>query len=190
MTKQQAIIHMLNKKMRIGQKYTFDTIRHWSNEEGHKEGTLTSVLTKSKGTGAVTQDANYGLRERVREITFEECREYDKTHYIKQSNTIGVTQVLCDKIKALVTTKFTDTEITNILKIKENVLQDIKSCNYNVRQFNDMYRARIAKQKRITEEPKSMVSTVNNNFTESLTNLRNAVDATISAFTEYDVRIT
>ena len=49
MTKQQAVIHMLNKKMRIGQKYTFDTIRSWSNSEGHKEGTLTSVLTKSKG---------------------------------------------------------------------------------------------------------------------------------------------
>ena len=169
MTKQQAVIHMLN------------------NSEGHKEGTLTSVLTKSKGTGAVTQDASYGLRERVREITFEECREYDRTHYIKQSNTIGVTQVLCDKVKALVTTKFTDDEVTNVLKIKENVLQDIKSCNYNVRQFNDMYRARIARQKRSTEEPKTMVPTVSSNFTESLTNLRDAVNTTIIAFTEYDV---
>ena len=187
MTKQQNVIHMLNNKMTFGQKYTYDTIRRWSNSEGHKEGTLTSVLTKSKGTGAVLQDVSYGLRERVREITFEECREYDRTHYIKQSNTIGVTQVLCDKVKALVTTKFTDAEVTNVLKIKDNVLQDIKSCNYNVRQFNDMYRERIARQKRTTEEPATMVPSTNNSFTKSLTNLRNAVDATIIAFTEYDV---
>ena len=187
MTKQQAVIHLLNKKMSLGQKYTFDTIRGWSNKEGHKEGTLTSVLTKSKGTGALIQDESYGLRERVREITFNEVREYDRTHYTKQSNTLGVSQVLCDKVKALVTTKFTDEEVVDVLKIKDNVLQDIKSCNYNVRQFNDMYRARIARQKRATEEPNIMVPTVNNNFTESLTNLRDAVDATIIAFTEYDV---
>jgi len=187
MTKQQGVIRMLNRKMVLGQKYEYGTIRRWGNQEGHKEGTLTSVLTKSKGTGAVTQDGAYGLRERVREIIFEEVREYDRTHYTKQSNTIGVSQVLCDKVKALVTTHFTDTEITNVLKMKENVLQDIKKCNYNVRQFNDMYRDRAARQKRITEEPKTMVPTINNSFTESLTNLRNAIDATITAFTRYDV---
>ena len=187
MTKQQAVINLLNRKMELGQKYKYDTIRKWSNSEGHKEGTLTSVLTKSKGTGAVTQDENYGLRERVRLISFEEVREYDKTHYTKQSNTIGVSQALCDKVKALVTTKFTDNEVMNVLKIKENVLQDIKSCNYNVRQFNDMYRARIAMKKKLTEEPNTTVLSTNNDFTESLTNLRNAVDATIVAFTEYNV---
>jgi hypothetical protein len=187
MTKQHDVIHMLNKKMAIGRKYTYNEIREWGNSEGHKEGTLTSVLTKSKGTGAVIQDVSFGLRERVREITFEEVREYDRTHYVKQSNTIGVTQVLCDKVKALVTTKFTDDEVMDVLKVKENVLKDIKSCNYNVRQFNDMYRARIARQKGTTEEPKTTVPPTNNGFTESLINLRDAVDATIIAFTEYDV---
>jgi hypothetical protein len=187
MTKQHDVIHMLNKKMAIGRKYTYNEIRKWGNSEGHKEGTLTSVLTKSKGTGAVIQDVSFGLRERVREITFEEVREYDRTHYVKQSNTLGVTQVLCDKVKALVTTKFTDDEVMNVLNVKENVLKDIKSCNYNVRQFNDMYRARIARQKGTTEEPKTTVPPTNNGFTESLINLRDAVDATIIAFTEYDV---
>ena len=183
MTKQQGVIRMLNRKMVLGQKYEYGSIRRWGNQEGYKEGTLTSVLTKSKGTGAVTQDGAYGLRERVREITFEEVREYDRTHYTKQSNTIGVSQVLCDKVKALVTTHFTDTEIKNILKMEENILQDIKKCNYNVRHFNDMYRARIEEQKRMLEEPKAMVPTVNIGFTESLTNLRDAVNETIIAFT-------
>ena len=187
MTKQHDVIHMLNKKMAIGRKYTYNEIREWGNSEGHKEGTLTSVLTKSKGTGAVIQDVSFGLRERVREITFEEVREYDRTHYVKQSNTVGVSQVLCDKVNALITTHFTDTEIKNILKMEENILQDIKKCNYNVRHFNDMYRARIVEQKRMLEEPKSMVPTVNISFTESLTNLRDAVNATIIAFTKSNV---
>ena len=50
-----------------------------------------------------------------------------------------------------------------------------------------MYRARIVEQKRMLEEPNAMVPTVNINFTESLHNLRDAVNATIIAFTEYDV---
>ena len=183
MNKQQSVIYMLNEKMVLGKKYEYSEIRKWGNQKGYKEGTLTSILTKSKGIGAVTQDDDYGLRTRVREITFKEVREYDRTHYVKQSNTVGVSQVLCDKVNALITTHFTDTEIKNILKMEENILQDIKKCSYNVRHFNDMYRARIVEQKRMLEEPNAMVPTVNINFTESLQNLRDAVNETIIAFT-------
>lgn len=142
MNKQQEIIQILNQNMVIGTEYPYKTIRTWAFD--YKEGTLTSLLTKAKGAGYITHNVSDGSRTRVKTLSFQAIKEYENDHYINVSNNLGVTQVLCDKVKALKTVGFDQTEISKVLSVKHDTLKDMADCDYNVRKFNDLFRARLS----------------------------------------------
>ena len=142
-TIQERLVNLLNRKMVIGLWYPYSEIRKWAGN--YKEGTLSSVLSKCKSIGALAYNANSSDRMRTRDIEYEDMVNFNKT-YKTVSNNLGVTQVVCDKVKALKLVDFTNEEVSNVLKINESVLTDIISCEFNVHKFNDHWRESTAKK--------------------------------------------
>lgn len=176
MNKQETIIAFLNNNMQVGQMYEYSEILKWSKEHKIKEGTLSSLLTKAKGIGAILHNEKTGLRTKVHNIDYDNIKQFDKKHYNLPSNTSGITQKICNKVKALHTAKFSDDEVSNILKLDNNVISDIIQCKYNIHKYNELYR-----------ENNKVTDNTNEPFVESLENLKDAVTATITAFREYGI---
>lgn len=142
-SKQERIVDILNKNMLPNVWYTYSEIRYWTAE--YKEGTVSSVLSKCKSLGALEYNPTNSDRRRIKEIGYKEMLNFCKT-YKTVSNNLGVTQVVCDKVKALKLVDFTNEEVGNVLKINESVLTDIISCEFNVHKFNDHWRESTAKK--------------------------------------------
>ena len=171
MNKSETVVSFLNSNMKEGESYSYQEILKWGKDNKIKEGTLTSVLTKIKGTGAIVHNEVTGLRTKVSLITFKAIREYDREHYKQTGNDNGVTQKVCNKVKALRSAKFNVDEVSNILKLDSQVVEDIVECKYNIHEYNGLFR----KNNNNTNEP----------FLQSLEGLKDAVNTTIIAFREY-----
>ena len=56
MNKSETVVSFLNSNMKEGESYSYQEILKWGRDKKIKEGTLTSVLTKIKGTGAIVHN--------------------------------------------------------------------------------------------------------------------------------------
>ena len=148
-TIQEKIVEILNTKMIVGVWYPYSDIRSWTT--GYKEGTLSSVLSKCKGIGALEYNNGSGDRARTREIDYQDMLNFSKT-YRTVSNNLGVTQVVCDKVKALKHVDFTNTEVGTVLNLNETVVADVISCEFNVHKYNDHWRETTAPKSAKTQE--------------------------------------
>jgi hypothetical protein len=148
-TIQERIVELLNTKMIVGVWYPYSDIRSWTT--GYKEGTLSSVLSKCKGIGALEYNNGSGDRARTREIDYQDMLNFSKT-YRTVSNNLGVTQVVCDKVKALKQVDFTTAEVSTVLNLNEAVITDIINCEFNVHKYNDYWRESTAPKEPKTQE--------------------------------------
>jgi len=148
-TIQEKIVEILNRKMIVGVWYPYTDIRSWTT--GYKEGTLSSVLSKCKGIGALDYNPSSGDRARTREIKYQDMLDYSRT-FKTVSNNLGVTQIVCDKVKALKHVDFTNTEVGTVLNLKETVVADVISCEFNVHKYNDHWRETTAPKSAKTQE--------------------------------------
>ena len=136
-TIQERLVNLLNSKMALGAWYTYSDIQEFTT--GFIEGTMTSVLSRCKSIGALEYNANSGDRRRIVDINYSNILNFSKS-YRTVSNNHGVTQVICDKVKALNQVDFSRSEITNVLNLKEATVTDIINCEFNVRKYNDYWR--------------------------------------------------
>lgn len=185
--KQESIIGLLNKSMTLNHPYAYNEIRSMTVPFGFKEGTVTSVLCKAKGAGFIDHHSETGVRTRTGTITYKGIREFDRTNYTQRSNTSGISQKMCDKVAALVATEFKVSQITSILNLSRDVVNDVIDCGYNVRKFNDLFRSRLDAE--TTEEPKDWVPTLYGEDTKIVANLealKEAINNTISTLVEWN----
>ena len=184
--KQESIIGLLNKSMSLNQPYDYSEIRMMTVPFGFKEGTVTSVLTKAKGAGLIDHNHSTGIRTRLGKITFAAIKEFDRSHYTQTSNTFGVTQKTCDKVKALEQAGFNVNEVMSILNLNSDVITDIADCKWNVRKYNDLFRSRVEAEKAESrEEPEDWVPKLRPGdalIVANLEALNEALSATISSF--------
>ena len=136
-TIQERLVKLLNSKMTLGVWYPYSRITEWCTE--YKEGTLSSVLSKCKSINALEHNPDSGDRRRQRDIEYVDILNFTKK-YKTVSNNLGVSQVICDKVKALKQVDFTHTEITTVLNLNEAVVTDIINCEFNVHKYNDYWR--------------------------------------------------
>lgn len=136
-TIQQRLVRLLNNKMTIGVWYPYSDIIGWCT--GYKEGTLSSVLSKCKSIGSLEHNTDNGDRRRQRDIEYLDMLSFSKTNKTV-SNNLGVTQAICDKVKALRQVDFTNTQITTVLSLNESIVTDITNCEFNIHKYNDYWR--------------------------------------------------
>jgi len=167
---QQQVINLLNTKMVLNVGYSFKTLHGWGNEEGIKTGTLTSVISKAKGTGAIIYDYNEGTRTRVATINNDEVNEYTKTKYKPNK----VTERTCERVHSLLTADFSTDEVCKIMKVTTDEVDRMKESNFDFRTYQLITKT--------NKEPLVTVPFEGDTFMKSLNNLRNALDETITAF--------
>ena len=136
-TIQERIVDILNKYMLSDVWYPHSAITQWLSE--FKEGTVSSVLSKCKSVGAIEYNISTGDRRRISNIDYIKVIEYVKRNQVR-SNDLGITKVVCNRVKSLSTCDFTEEEVSNILGIKLNLIQDIVKCEYNIHMFNQNWR--------------------------------------------------
>ena len=136
-TIQERLVNLLNSRMALGAWYTYPEIQEFTT--GYKEGTMSSVLSKCKSIGALEYNANSGDRRRIVDIKYSNVLNFSKA-YKTVSNDHGITQVICDKVKALYQVDFSQSEITTVLNLKDNNVADIINCEFNIRKYNDYWR--------------------------------------------------
>jgi|LULS01.1.fsa_nt_gb uncharacterized protein YoxC len=168
---QQQVINLLNTKMALNVGYSFNTIHRWGKAEGIKTGTLTSVISKAKGTGAIVYDRNENTRTRVTMINNDEVNEYSKTKYKQQNK---VTEKICERVRSLLTADFSTDEVCKIMKVTTEEVDRIKESNFDFRTYQLITKT--------NKEPLVTVPFEGDTFMKSLNNLRNALDETITAF--------
>ena len=136
-TIQERIVNILNRNMLSDVWYPHSAITQWLSE--FKEGTISSVLSKCKSIGAVEYNISTGDRRRISNIDYMKVIEYVKDHQVR-SNDLGITKKVCDRVKSLSACDFSYAEVSNILGFKENIVQDIIKCDYNIHKFNENWR--------------------------------------------------
>ena len=168
-TIQEKIVKILNTKMIVGAWYSYSDIRSWTT--GYKEGTLSSVLSKCKGIGALEYNNGSGDRARTREIDYQDMLDYSRT-FKTVSNNLGVTQVICNKVKALKHVDFTNTEVSTVLNLNETVVTDVINCEFNVHKYNDYWRETRASK----ETSNAGIRTSQDGLEDMASKIKDAVD--------------
>jgi len=168
-TIQERLVNLLNSKMALGAWYTYSDIQEFTT--GFKEGTMSSVLSKCKGIGALEYNANSGDRRRIVDIEYSNVLNFSKA-YKTVSNNHGVTQVICDKVKALNQVDFSRSEITDVLNLKEATVTDIINCEFNIYKYNDYWRETRASK----ENSNAGIGTSQDGLEDMASKIKDAVD--------------
>jgi|TARA_R110000824_G_scaffold3880_4_gene18588 hypothetical protein len=168
-TIQERLVNLLNSRMALGAWYTYPEIQEFT--AGYKEGTMSSVLSRCKSIGALEYNENSGDRRRLVDIKYTNILDFSKSYKTVSTNH-GITQVICDKVKALYQVDFSQPEITTVLNLKDNTVADIINCEFNIRRYNDYWREiRAAK-----ETENAGVSTTQNGLEDMASKIKDAVD--------------